>query len=69
VLLLKRARSCRMPEMAVPKGEPPSASEAARIQPEQILLTARDPEGVTCREVDARAVRGIWCGPDDMALG
>lgn len=55
--------------MAVPKGEPPSASEAARIQAEQVLLTAREPEGVTCREVDAGGVQGIWCAPDDMALG
>jgi hypothetical protein len=55
--------------MAGPKDEPPSESEATRTQAEQVLRTAREPEGVTYREVDAGAVQGVWCEPDAMALG
>jgi len=43
----------------------PSELDAARIQAEQIHLAAREPEGVTYREVDAGGVPGIWCEPVD----
>ncbi|MET7655400.1 MULTISPECIES: alpha/beta hydrolase [unclassified Streptomyces] len=42
---------------------PPSELDAARIQAEQVHLAAREPEGVTYREVDAGGVLGIWCEP------
>ncbi|MDX3611978.1 alpha/beta hydrolase [Streptomyces europaeiscabiei] len=45
--------------------EPPSELDAARIQAEQVHLAAREPEGVTYREVDAGGVLGIWCEPVD----
>ncbi|MFH8498951.1 alpha/beta hydrolase [Streptomyces coeruleorubidus] len=44
---------------------PPSELDAARIQAEQVHLAAREPEGVTYREVDAGGVLGIWCEPVD----
>ncbi|MFI5477022.1 alpha/beta fold hydrolase [Streptomyces cacaoi] len=44
---------------------PPSELDAARIQAEQVHLAAREPEGVTYREVDAGGVPGIWCEPVD----
>jgi hypothetical protein len=44
---------------------PPSEVDAARIQAEQVHLAAREPEGVTYREVDAGGVLGIWCEPVD----
>ncbi len=44
---------------------PPSELDTARIQAEQVHLEAREPEGVTYREVDAGGVLGIWCEPVD----
>ncbi|GHD32159.1 esterase [Streptomyces violarus] len=46
---------------------PPSELDAARIQAEQVHLAAREPEGVTYREVDAGGVLGIWCEPVDAS--
>ncbi|WP_328342031.1 alpha/beta hydrolase [Streptomyces violaceus] len=46
---------------------PPSELDAARIQAEQVHLAAREPEGVTYREVDAGGVLGIWCDPVDAS--
>ncbi|GAB3014066.1 alpha/beta hydrolase [Streptomyces pseudoechinosporeus] len=46
---------------------PPSEVDAARIQAEQVHLAAREPEGVTYREVDAGGVFGIWCEPVDAS--
>ncbi|WP_406213146.1 hypothetical protein [Streptomyces canus] len=42
-----------------------SELDAARIQAEQVHLAAREPEGVTYREVDAGGVPGIRCEPVD----
>ncbi|WP_328974801.1 alpha/beta hydrolase [Streptomyces canus] len=45
--------------LAVPESE----LDAMRIVSEGVHLTAREPEGVTYREVDAGGVLGIWCEP------
>ncbi|MET9790572.1 alpha/beta hydrolase [Streptomyces canus] len=42
---------------------PDSELDAMRIVSEGVHLTAREPEGVTYREVDAGGVLGIWCEP------
>ncbi|WP_406390665.1 alpha/beta hydrolase [Streptomyces sp. NBC_00882] len=42
---------------------PDSELDAMRIVSESVHLTAREPEGVTYREVDAGGVLGIWCEP------
>ncbi|MCF4121119.1 alpha/beta hydrolase [Antribacter sp. KLBMP9083] len=48
-----------MAGLAIPESE----VEAMRIVTESVHLTAREPEGVTYREVDAGGVPGIWCEP------
>ncbi len=52
-------------EWLATRQKPPSEVDAARIQAEQVHLAAREPEGVTYREVDAGGVPGIWCEPVD----
>lgn len=47
--------------LAVPESE----LDAMRIVSEGVHLKAREPEGVTYREVDAGGVPGIWCEPVD----
>ncbi|MFF7655876.1 alpha/beta hydrolase [Streptomyces sp. NPDC007983] len=42
---------------------PESELDAIRTRSESVHLTAREPEGVTYREVDAGGVLGIWCEP------
>ncbi|MGN9842112.1 alpha/beta hydrolase [Nonomuraea sp. H19] len=42
---------------------PESELDATRTRVESVHLTAREPEGVTYREVDAGGVLGIWCEP------
>jgi len=44
---------------------PESEVDAIRTRSELVHLTAREPEGVTYREVDAGGVLGIWCEPVD----
>jgi acetyl esterase/lipase len=44
---------------------PESELDATRTRVESVHLTAREPEGVTYREVDAGGVLGIWCEPVD----
>ncbi|MEU0247729.1 alpha/beta hydrolase [Streptomyces sp. NPDC006235] len=44
---------------------PESELDAMRIVSESVHLKAREPEGVTYREVDAGGVAGIWCEPVD----
>ncbi|MFF9808059.1 alpha/beta hydrolase [Streptomyces coeruleorubidus] len=44
---------------------PESEVDAIRTRSESVHLTAREPEGVTYREVDAGGVLGIWCEPVD----
>ncbi|WDV57069.1 hypothetical protein PV963_01955 [Streptomyces coeruleorubidus] len=44
---------------------PESEVDAMRTRVESVHLTAREPEGVTYREVDAGGVLGIWCEPVD----
>ncbi|MFC4507711.1 MULTISPECIES: alpha/beta hydrolase [Streptomyces] len=44
-------------------GVPESELDATRTRVESVHLKAREPEGVTYREVDAGGVRGIWCEP------
>ena len=48
-----------MAGLAIPESE----LDAMRIVSESVHLTAREPEGVTYREVDAGGVLGIWCEP------
>ncbi|WP_406155368.1 alpha/beta hydrolase [Streptomyces canus] len=48
-----------MAGLAIPESE----LDAMRIVSEGVHLTAREPEGVTYREVDAGGVLGIWCEP------
>jgi acetyl esterase/lipase len=55
----------RFAEWLATGANPPSELDAARIQAEQVHLAAREPEGVTYREVDAGGVLGIWCEPVD----
>ncbi|WP_307840996.1 alpha/beta hydrolase [Streptomyces sp. GESEQ-4] len=50
-----------MAGLAVPESE----LDAMRIVAEGVHLKAREPEGVTYREVDAGGVLGIWCEPVD----
>jgi acetyl esterase/lipase len=50
-----------MAGLAIPESE----LDAMRIVSEGVHLTAREPEGVTYREVDAGGVPGIWCEPVD----
>jgi pimeloyl-ACP methyl ester carboxylesterase len=50
-----------MAGLAIPESE----LDAMRIVSEGVHLAAREPEGVTCREVDAGGVPGIWCEPVD----
>ena len=45
---------------------PESELDAIRTRSESVHLTAREPEGVTYREVDAGGVLGIWCEPVDI---
>ncbi|MFJ9713216.1 alpha/beta hydrolase [Streptomyces sp. NPDC101234] len=42
---------------------PESELDATRTRVESVHLKAREPEGVTYREVDAGGVLGIWCEP------
>lgn len=44
---------------------PASELDAMRTVSEGVHATAREPEGVTYREVDAGGVLGIWCEPVD----
>lgn len=44
---------------------PESELDAIRTRVESSPLMAREPEGVTYREVDAGGVLGIWCEPVD----
>ncbi|MGA6223134.1 alpha/beta hydrolase [Streptomyces umbrinus] len=46
-------------------GVPESELDAMRTRVESVHLKAREPEGVTYREVDAGGVLGIWCEPVD----
>ncbi|NEB04143.1 alpha/beta hydrolase [Streptomyces sp. SID13726] len=48
-----------MAQLAVPESE----VDALRTRVESVHLKAREPEGVTYKEVDAGGVLGIWCEP------
>ncbi|MFF2510268.1 alpha/beta hydrolase [Streptomyces sp. NPDC058086] len=50
-----------MAGLAIPESE----LDATRTRVESVHLKAREPEGVTYREVDAGGVLGIWCEPVD----
>ncbi|MFJ8024614.1 alpha/beta hydrolase [Streptomyces sp. NPDC096311] len=50
-----------MAGLAIPESE----LDATRTRVESVHLKAREPEGVTYREVDAGGVLGMWCEPVD----